>query len=160
MPSPNSRITLQNTHAVPRPFLEERTLLRVRFSEVDAMHIVWHGHYVGYFEEARRAFGRRYGVDYSVMFEHNTPAPIVQLRLDYYVPARMTDVLEVTARLYKSESAKLEFDYKIYRQGETVLLAAGSSVQVFTNTAGELLLNWPPYMVELLKQWEPLWQQP
>jgi acyl-CoA thioester hydrolase len=99
-------------------------------------------------------------VDYTVMFEHNTPAPVVQLRVDYYAPARMSDVLEVTARLFKSESAKLEFEYEIYRQGDTTLLANGSSVQVFTNTAGELLLNWPPYMVELLKQWEPLWKQP
>lgn len=160
MPSPNSRSTLNNAPSVPRPFLEEKTLIRVRFNEVDAMRVVWHGYYVGYFEEARRAFGRRYGVDYTVMFEHNTPAPVVQLRVDYYAPARMSDVLEVTARLFKSEGAKLEFEYEIHRQGDTTLLAVGSSVQVFTNTAGELLLTWPPYMVELLKQWEPLWKQP
>jgi acyl-CoA thioester hydrolase len=160
MPAPNSRITLRHPPSAPRPFLEEETLVRVRFNEVDAMRVVWHGHYVGYLEEARRAFGRRYGVDYPVMFEHHTPAPVVQLHLDYYAPARMSDMLEVTARLFKSESAKLEFEYEIRRQGETTLLAAGSSVQVFTNTAGELLLNWPPYMVELLKQWEPLWKKP
>lgn len=160
MPAPHSRITLRNAPSAPRPFLEEKTLIRVRFSEVDAMRVVWHGHYVGYFEEARRAFGRRYGVDYTVMFEHNTPAPVIQLRVDYYAPARMADVLEVTARLFKSESAKLEFGYEIYRQGEATLLAAGSSVQVFTNVAGELLPVWPVYMTELLKQWEPLWIQP
>jgi acyl-CoA thioester hydrolase len=132
----------------------------VRFSEVDAMRVVWHGHYVGFFEEARRAFGRRYDVDYSVMFEHSTPAPLIQLHVDYYAPARMSDVLEVTARLLRSESAKLEFEYKIYRQGEAMLLAAGGSMQVFTNPAGELLLNWPPYMVERLKRWESLWIRP
>jgi acyl-CoA thioester hydrolase len=140
--------------------MEEKTLLRVRFSEVDAMRIVWHGHYVSYFEEARRAFGRRFGVDYTVMFDNNTPAPVVQLRLDYYAPARMNDVIEVTARLFKSESAKLEFEYEIYRQGDPTLLAAGATVQVFTNPAGELLLTWPPFMVELLGKWEPLWKQP
>ena len=31
----------------------------VRFSEVDAMNVVWHGAYPLYFEDAREAFGTR-----------------------------------------------------------------------------------------------------
>jgi acyl-CoA thioester hydrolase len=140
--------------------LEETTTVRVRFDEVDALRIVWHGHYVSYFEEARRALGRRYDIDYPVFFEHDVPAPIVQLHVDYRMPARMADVLEVTARLLKSEAAKLEFDYEVRRQGEDTLLATGSTTQVFTNRAGELLLTWPPFMLERLKAWEPLWIHP
>lgn len=37
--------------------LTDRTSLRVRFSEVDSMQIVWHGEYVRYFEDGREAFG-------------------------------------------------------------------------------------------------------
>jgi acyl-CoA thioester hydrolase len=47
----------------PRAFIEDRTAVLVRFNEVDALHIVWHGHYVNYFEEGRRALGRRLGID-------------------------------------------------------------------------------------------------
>jgi acyl-CoA thioester hydrolase len=145
---------------VARPYLEEKTSLRVRFSEVDALQIVWHGHYVNYFEEARRAFGRRYGVDYTAFIERNIAVPLVQLRVDYLVPARMADTLEVTARLRKSDSARLDFDYEVRREGEGTLLATGSTSQVFTTPAGELILTWPAFMLERLKAWEPLWIRP
>ena len=72
----------------------------------------------------------------------------------------MTDMLEVTARLLKSESADWNSNTKSAVQGDATLLAAGSTSQVFTTPAGELLLNWPPFMLELLKTWEPLWKQP
>ena len=39
----------------------------VRFSEVDAMQIVWHGAYPLYFEDAREAFGARYGLEYMTI---------------------------------------------------------------------------------------------
>lgn len=124
------------------------------------MLVVWHGHYVAYIEEARRALGRRYGVDYTTFFAHNTPAPVAQMRLDYLAPARLADTLTVTARLFKSEAAKLEFEYEIRRQGDGSLLAFGASLQVFTNLQGELLLTLPSFMVERYRAWENLWIQP
>ena len=36
--------------------------VQVRFSEVDAIRMVWHGNYVRYMEDAREAFGREYGL--------------------------------------------------------------------------------------------------
>ncbi len=124
------------------------------------MRVVWHGHYAAYFEEARRALGRRYGVDYTTFFAHHTPAPIAQLRVDYLAPARLTDTLAVTARLFQSEAAKLEFEYELRRQSDHCLLAFGSSLQVFTNLEGELLLIPPPFMRERYAAWEKLWIQP
>jgi acyl-CoA thioester hydrolase len=146
--------------AAAQPFLEESTIVRVRFNEVDLLRIVWHGHYANFFEEARRAFGRRYGVDYTVFLEHNIAVPVVQLHVDYYSPARVSDLLEVKARLLKSDAAKLNFVYEVRRTGEERLLAGGSTVQVFTTPQGELLLTWPRFMQERLREWEPLWQTP
>jgi acyl-CoA thioester hydrolase len=146
--------------AAPRPFIEETTIVRVRFNEVDALHIVWHGHYVNYFEEARRAFGRRLGIDYPTFIEKRIAVPVIHLELNFLAPARLPDTLEVTARLLKSDSARLDFDYEIRREGESTLLATGSTSQVFTTPAGELILNWPPFMLERIKEWEPLWKLP
>ena len=42
--------------------------LKIRFSEVDSMNIVWHGSYMMYFEDAREAFGREYGIAYLDIF--------------------------------------------------------------------------------------------
>jgi acyl-CoA thioester hydrolase len=143
-----------------RPYLEETTPVRVRFQEVDSLRIVWHGHYVSYFEEGRRAFGRRFGLDYPVFLEHHLAAPVVQLSVNYLAPARMNDVLAVTARLFRSEAAKLEFAYEIRRSGEDLVLATGSTVQAFTTLDGELILQPPPLLVERYRQWESLWIRP
>jgi acyl-CoA thioester hydrolase len=144
-----------------RPFLQEQTLVRVRFHEVDSMRVVWHGHYVAYFEEARRAFGRRYGIDYPVFTQNDVAAPVVQLHINYLLPARLNDVLEVSARLYRPEAVKIEFAYDIRRQGDGALLTSAQSVQVLTQPPDhELILVWPPFMLELLRQWEPLWIHP
>lgn len=154
------RRTLGFTRPAPQPYLEETCVIPIRFHEVDSMLVVWHGHYVAYMEEARRALGRRYGVDYTLFFANNTPAPVAQLHLDYLAPARLTDTLLVTARLFKSEAAKLEFECEIRRQSDGGLLAFGATLQVFTNVQGELLLIMPPFMNERYRAWEKLWKQP
>jgi acyl-CoA thioester hydrolase len=159
VPQPCRRGNLTDNHPA-RPFLEATTLVRVRFQEVDAMQIVWHGHYVSYCEEARRAFGRRFGLDYAVFFEQGVGAPVVEMYLKYLLPARMSDVLEVTARFLQNEVPKLEFEYEIRRQSESPVLATGRSVQVFTNLKGELMLQPPDFLVACYRQWEGLWCRP
>ena len=41
-----------------------RTEILVRFNEADPLGIVWHGHYIRYFEDGREAFGNQYGIGY------------------------------------------------------------------------------------------------
>ena len=52
--------------------------IEVRFSEVDMMNVVWHGSYALYLEDAREAFGARYGLSYHRYIEENIFAPIVR----------------------------------------------------------------------------------
>jgi acyl-CoA thioester hydrolase len=152
----------QRRHAFgdDRVYLSETTQVRVRFHEVDSMRIVWHGHYVTYFEDSRRAFGRRYGLDYPVFLENDIGAPVVGLHVEFLSPAMANDVLDVEARLYKSDGAQLEFGYQVRRGGTGILLAAGGSKQVFTTLQGELLLTWPPLMLERYEAWKDLWIAP
>ena len=59
-----------------------RTRVKVRFSEVDSMHIVWHGRYVSYFEDGRESFGLEFpGLGYMDIYENGFTAPIVELTL-------------------------------------------------------------------------------
>ena len=44
--------------------LTESITFEIRFSEVDSMNVVWHGSYPLYFEDAREAFGRKYGLSF------------------------------------------------------------------------------------------------
>jgi len=143
-----------------RAYLSETTQVRVRFQEVDSMSIVWHGHYISYFEDARRAFGRKYGIDYPAFVDNNVGAPIVKIWVDYLSPAMSTDMLDIEARLYKSDGAKLEFGYEVRRCETGKLLATGGSLQVFSTLKGELLLTWPEVMIRRYEDWEDLWISP
>ncbi|MBT3191325.1 MAG: acyl-CoA thioesterase [Verrucomicrobia bacterium] len=124
------------------------------------MNIVWHGHYLSFFDDARRAFGQHYGIDYPAYIESRVAAPVVDCRMRFLASAKLDDVLDVEARLYKSETAKLEFKFQVRRSGTGELLVVGFSTQVFSDPEGNLSLGWPPMMQERLEAWEPLWMEP
>ena len=58
------------------PALIDRTTIKVRFSEIDSMQIVWHGEYVRYFEDGRESFGKHYGLGYM---DYTGPQTIISL---------------------------------------------------------------------------------
>ncbi len=66
--------------------------LEIRFSEVDSMNIVWHGSYPLYFEDAREAFGKKYGLGYmtSVLV-----AQILQRRTDRSITEELSTARSV-----------------------------------------------------------------
>ncbi len=141
-----------------RSHLEATMTIRVRFQEVDSMRIVWHGHYLSYFEDARRAFGAQFGIDYADIRRAGLHAPLTHVSVDYLAPARDNDVLEVNARLLKSDAAKLEFQYLVHRAAGQQLLARGESVQAFTDLDGALLLRPPPLLLDCYRRWEGMWK--
>lgn len=124
------------------------------------MNVVWHGHYLAYFEEGRRAFGRRYDLDYPVFMQNEVVAPLVKTSVEYLGPARMNDVLRVTARLLDSEGAKLEFEFEVAQAEGGKVLARGASTQVFTTLDGELILTPPRFILERRERWEKDWLDP
>jgi len=127
--------------------------VRVRFQEADTLGIVWHGHYLTYFEEGRNHFGRQHSFDYERIRREGCITPIVRIEVEYFAPARFDDVLRVEARLHPAEGAWIHFTY-IVRDGGGRTLAAGSSVQVFTDLSGALVLTQPRFYRELLERWK------
>ena len=134
-------------------YLEHRVRTRVRFQEVDALRIVWHGHYLSYFEDARVAFGRKYGLSYEAFREAGLTAPIAHVACDYLGPARHDEELEVLIRLVRSPGAKLDFYYEIRRIEGGKLLVRGRTLQTLTDADGQLVLTVPPFLREFYSRW-------
>lgn len=134
--------------------LTDRTVLRVRFSEVDSMEVVWHGEYVRYMEDGRESFGRRYGIGYNEIRDAGYAVPVVELNLHYKHPLLYGDRAIVETRYIATEAAKIQLEYVIYREADHQIVAVGSSVQVFVNKeTGELELNNPAFYQAWKKQW-------
>lgn len=134
--------------------LIHRTPIRVRFSEVDSMHVVWHGEYVRYFEDGREAFGERFaGLAYPDIARCGYTLPVVALHVDYKLPLRMAERAVVETRYIPTEAAKICFEYTVRRAADDVVVATGSTTQVFVNEAGELELATPEFFREWQRQW-------
>ncbi len=128
--------------------------LRVRFSEVDSMSIVWHGSYPLYFEDAREAFGVRYGLEYMTMFNQGYYAPLVELSFQYKKPMRYDTNARVDIIYRPTEAAKIVFDYEIHDKSDESLIATGHSVQVFLDRDYQLVWDTP----EFYRLWKEKWR--
>ncbi len=134
--------------------LLHKTRIRVRFSEVDSMAIVWHGEYVRYFEDGREAFGLEYqGLGYMDIYASGYGAPMVEMNLSYKQPLKCNDVAIVETKYIDSDAAKIIFEYEIRRENDGVVVATGRSMQVFINGSGELQLTMPDFY----KKWKERW---
>lgn len=128
----------------------ESLVVPVRFNEIDAMKVVWHGHYVAYCEVAREQFLARRGLAYQRMVEVGCVAPVVRMQLEYLHPARGGDQLTVTCAHQPGGEPKLELVYEIRNQ-DGRLLCVAESVQVFVDPAGQVFLSAPPPVEALFR---------
>jgi len=123
----------------------------IRFNEVDSMGIVWHGSYVLYFEDAREAFGKKYGLAYLDIFGNGYYAPLVDLQFRYKKTLSYGQKARIDISFRNTEAAKIIFDYEIYDTKDGALIATGNSVQVFLDKQYQLVWTNPPFYEEWKK---------
>jgi len=125
--------------------ISETVRVRVRFSEVDPIRMVWHGSYVKYMEDAREAFGRRWGLSYRHIFESGYFAPVYDIHLRYVASATVDEELDVKIVWRRKIGAKICFDYEIRRAGDGALVLEASTIQLFTSQDGVLETSEPDF---------------
>ena len=125
----------------------------VRFEECDPLGIVWHGRYPSYFEDARVAFGSRYGIGYMDFYDRGVATPIRKLHLDYVRPLSFEDPFTIEGLLHWNEAARLDFEF-ILRNVDGEVTTTGYTVQMMMNRAGEFLLAQPPFYVDFCRSWQ------
>jgi acyl-CoA thioester hydrolase len=126
--------------------LSERTEVKIRFNEADPLGIVWHGHYIRYFEDGREAFGNKYGLSYLDFYKQGLVVPIVSVHCDFKRSLRYGDHVIVETSYVSNEAAKIKFNYTLFNAQTGELAATGSSVQVFLEKESFVLqLTNPPF---------------
>lgn len=125
----------------------------IRFSEVDSMQFVWHGSYSLYFEDAREAFGEKYGLGYSLIYNSGYFAPLVELHFEFKRPLVYGSKPRVTANYRSCDAAKIIFDYEIRDRDTGEIIATGRSVQVFLDRSYSLVWDNPPFYEQWKRKW-------
>ena len=128
--------------------------IEIRFSEVDMMQVVWHGAYALYFEDAREAFGAKYGLSYMGYVDHGYFAPIVEQTIHYKKPIRYGMKPRIDIIYRPTEAAKIVFDYEIYDTEDESQIATGHSVQVFMDMKYNLVWENPEFYLEWKRKYD------
>lgn len=132
--------------------LQAQVELVVPFFDVDMMEVVWHGHYVKYFEEARCALLDKLGHNYRQMRDAGYAWPVIDLQLRYIRGAQFGQKIVVRADLVEWEN-RLKIHYLITDAATGERMTRGSSVQVAVEIATrEMLLASPRVFVEAVER--------
>ncbi len=111
--------------------LSDIVSVKVRFNEVDSLGIVWHGHYVKYFEDGRESFGQRHQLSYLDFYNNGYVVPIVNIQVNYKQVLRYGDSLFIETTYLQNDSAKIIFNYRLLNADNGDLVVTGSTTQVF-----------------------------
>jgi len=103
----------------------------VRFSETDAMGVVWHGNYFKFFEDAREKFGQVYQMEYLDMYRNGFFTPIVKSEIQHKASIFYGEGARIVATLEKHDAAKIIFRYVVYNETTGAVAATGMTMQVF-----------------------------
>ena len=132
--------------------LQAEIELVVPFYDVDMMEVVWHGHYVKYFEEARCVLLDKLGHNYRQMRDAGYAWPVIDLQLRYIRGAQFGQRIRVRADLVEWEN-RLKINYLITDVESGERMTRGSSVQVAVEIASrEMLLASPRVFVEAVER--------
>lgn len=113
--------------------------INVRFNEADPLGIVWHGHYIRYFEDGREAFGNEHGIGYLDFYKKGFVIPVVSIQCDFKRSLKYGERVIVETTYIPCDAAKLKFEYRLFNAVTNQLVATGSSVQVFLEKESSVL---------------------
>jgi acyl-CoA thioester hydrolase len=129
----------------------DETEIRVRFHEVDSWGMVWHGHYIAWFEVGRSALLNKFQLSPLDFTRLGYIAPVVDLKCSYKEPARLGDEIILRTTVLKPTKAALTFQFEVLRKGDRRLLVTGEETQVLQALDGRLLYYIPLDLQERLQ---------
>lgn len=149
---PTARLPL-NMSEITLPPLSVATEIEIPFHDVDSMHIVWHGHYLKYFEIARCKLLDAFGYNYPQMQDSGYMWPVIDAHVRYIHGIVFTQKIRVVASLIEWEN-RLKIHYVVYDANSGKRLTKGHTIQVAVHIATrELCLVSPEALTQKLHAW-------
>lgn len=99
------------------PPLTNQHLLRVRYTEVDAMGYLHHSRYLQYFEMGRVELLRQIGVRYADLEREGVYFVVIKAEVTYKQPARYDDEVLLTTAEVRRTHVRIDHEYEIRREG-------------------------------------------
>lgn len=95
--------------------------MRIYYEDTDTGGVVYYANYLHYMERARTEWLRAKGLEQTNLADdHNIVLAVKRAAVDYLKPAKLDDVLEVSADVTRFGSASITFSQQVKR-GEELL---------------------------------------
>ena len=127
------------------------TKITVRFNEIDAYRVAWHGHYLAWMEIGRNALAGQFDLDAFQLAASGYFGPVIALELKFLSPARYNDELTIQTSLRSTQTATLEFVNTILGP-DGKRLATGTTTHALTDLDGVLQYQLPPMVSERINR--------
>jgi len=116
--------------------------LEVPFHDVDALRVVWHGHYYKYFELARTRLLRARGLDQDAFVALGLSVVVIDAQCRYVSPLRYADRFRVDAWCRDVDN-RICISYQVQNLTSGRRAARGRTVLVTLDGSGRMLLETP-----------------
>jgi tol-pal system-associated acyl-CoA thioesterase len=98
--------------------------VRVSYQDTDAGGVVFHAQYLAFMERARSELLNEAGIDLARFAEqYRTLFMVHTIVVKYHLPARLNELLSVSAEVVKMGRASLVFRQRVERAGELLVEA-------------------------------------
>ncbi|MDR0966239.1 MAG: acyl-CoA thioesterase [Myxococcales bacterium] len=142
--------TLSSNHSVSKlPAHAHSVELDVPFHDIDALHVVWHGHYLKYLEIARCALLKKFDLDVMRMVELGYRFMISDISVRHTSALTYGDRFRVTAWFTETEH-RIGIAYEIFNLATQKRAARAHSTLITVSAEGKLRLSTPRPIFERL----------
>ena len=133
--------------------MRAEVIIDVPFHDVDSMNVVWHGHYLKYFELARCELLNQFDYNYNQMLASGYVWPVVESHIRYAHGIIFAQKIRVVAILKEWEN-RLKIEYQIFdaESGKRLTKGFTSQVAVDMNTR-EMCYQSPQVLFDCLNAW-------
>ncbi|MCQ2610906.1 MAG: acyl-CoA thioesterase [Treponema sp.] len=119
--------------------IENDTIIRIEFYDVDSMDVAWHGNYVKFMEVARCEILNKIGYGYSQMRETGYIFPVVTLKIKYVRSLFFGQKVRIHTTLEEYEN-RLKLKYEFYDDESGKLATKAESVQMAVRASDKATL--------------------
>ncbi|HUP78360.1 MAG TPA: thioesterase family protein [Pirellula sp.] len=94
-----------------------RLPIRVNYHETDGQGRVHNSQYLNYFERGRVEMLRSMGISYRELEQTGLMLVVRSMHVDFHIPAKFDDQLELITSLLHSHGARVEHGYELVKKG-------------------------------------------